>query len=263
MLVTSVAPLLALAGCSGDAPSGQVIATVDGSEITLAELNEEARTRNLDVAADRALRDVLLRELIERRLLVAEARRRKLDRTPEHILARRRWEEIALGQQLLQAAAREKGQVPEAELARFASEHPQWFADRAMITADVAAVPATIPQPLRQALGQATSREAMERLLVQGNVQARWTRQEWDSAAPPSGLEQLPGSGPFAVEQDGQLVIGTVVARRPTPVPPEQRLQLARAMIERQRAEEAMTRILQQARSKADISLQPTSAERP
>ena len=82
------------AGCSKAEPDGQVIAIANGEEITLGELNEEARARGLPIVNNRVLRESVIRDLIDRKLLVQEALRKKLDRTPQHLLAIRRLNEM-------------------------------------------------------------------------------------------------------------------------------------------------------------------------
>lgn len=74
---------------------------VDGVEITLAELNAEARARNLAIGNDRATRDLAVADLVKRRLLVHAAEARGLDHSPAFILAERRAHDILLAQQLV------------------------------------------------------------------------------------------------------------------------------------------------------------------
>ena len=90
-----------LTACHSSPPTGQVIAVVDGVDVTLAELNSEGRARNLAIGSDRAQRDAAIADLVKRRLLVRAAESRGLDRTPEFILAERRARDILLAQQLV------------------------------------------------------------------------------------------------------------------------------------------------------------------
>jgi EpsD family peptidyl-prolyl cis-trans isomerase len=254
--------LLALAACSEAVPQGQVIAVVDGTEITLAELNEEGRSRGIDIANDRANRDALLRELVERKLLVREAEARELDRSPDFLLAERRSREILLGQQLLAKAARDQGAVTDDDLRRFIAARPLAFPGRQSIRVEVAALPATLPAPLRQALARSPDRATMERLLGTAGVKARWSEESWDSAAPPPGLQGWPQGDAFLLERNGALVAGRVLARQAQPVPAEQQLPLARAMIAQERAEQALVAIVGKARESASIRYQPAYAPR-
>jgi EpsD family peptidyl-prolyl cis-trans isomerase len=257
-----LALLLALAACSKTVPEGQVIAVVDGTEITLAELNQEGRSRGLDIANDRGNRDALLRELVERKLLVREAQAREVDRSPDFLLAERRMREVLLGQQLLTKAAREKGPLTDDELRRFVAATPLAFDRREIVRVETATLPATLPPPLRTALAEAPDRLAMERLLAAAGVKASFVSENWDSAAPPQGLSAWPSGTTFVAERGDGLVIGQVVARQPQPVPADQQLAVARVMVEQQRAEQALATIVGAARQSADIRYQPDYAPR-
>ena len=78
-----------------------MVAKVNGEEITRAELSEEARARGVRLGSDLSLRNKLLADIIDRKLLVQKAIAAKLDETPAHILAKRRTTEILLAQQLI------------------------------------------------------------------------------------------------------------------------------------------------------------------
>lgn len=98
-----------LTACHSSPPTGQVIAVVGRVDVTLAELNAEARARNLAIGSDRAQRDVAIADLVKRRLLVRAAEARGLDRTPEFVLAERRTRDILLAQQLVTMRLAETG----------------------------------------------------------------------------------------------------------------------------------------------------------
>lgn len=254
--------LLALAACSDAVPEGQVIAVVDGTEITLSELNEEGRSRGLDIANDRANRDALLRELIERKLLVREAEARELDRSPDFLLAERRMREILLGQQLLAKAAREKGLVTDEQLRRFIAANPLAFGAREVVRVEAATLSGPLAPPLRQALVQAPDRAAMERLLAAAKVKATFRAENWDSAVPPQGLAGWPAGTTFVLERGGVPIVGQIIVRQAQPVPADQQLAIARTMVEQQRAEQALAAIVGTARKTAEIAYQPDYAPR-
>lgn len=115
---------LLLSACHPAEPSGQVIADVDGVEITLAELNDEARARNLPIRTDRAQRDAALADLVTRKLLVRAARARGLDRTPEYVLGERRMREILLAQQIVVARIAESAPATEQQVQQLLAAPP-------------------------------------------------------------------------------------------------------------------------------------------
>jgi peptidyl-prolyl cis-trans isomerase C len=65
-----------------DKTGGQTIARVDGLDITILQLNDELRRANVPPSQVDAARKQLLESLINRQLLVEEAIRNRLDRSP-------------------------------------------------------------------------------------------------------------------------------------------------------------------------------------
>jgi|KBSSwiStaDraftv2_1062776.scaffolds.fasta_scaffold47088_3 hypothetical protein len=126
--VTKLATVLALAvpalsGCH-DAPRGQVVAVVGNVEITLAELNLEARLRGIDISSNRMLRDSLLAELVERKLLVHAASDRGVDQMANSVLLEHRARDILLAQQLLALDDSSKAPPSPAEIRDWLARHP-------------------------------------------------------------------------------------------------------------------------------------------
>lgn len=109
------APALLIGACDRAPPTGQVVATVNGVEITLAELNAEGRARQWTIGTDRAQRDVALADLIKRKLLVQAATASGVQRTPDFILAERRLREVLLAQYLLDTELAEQSRRPGAD----------------------------------------------------------------------------------------------------------------------------------------------------
>jgi hypothetical protein len=90
-------PLLALvaSGCdSGStpkAPTGQVVATVDGEEITVRQLQAElSRAVAVPPAQQKEQRRAALNFIVERTVLADEARKEGIDKDPEFVLLNQR-----------------------------------------------------------------------------------------------------------------------------------------------------------------------------
>lgn len=251
----------------GDPPAGQVIAAVDGEEITRAELNEEARLRNLPVSRDMVLRDAVIRDLIDRKLLVRAARERGLHRSPRHLLTVRRLTEIDLAQQLLAAEQAGGDRLSDERLRQFIGENPHAFDGRVVLSVDRINIAAAVSDRVRKALAEARSVEEMTGLVAAAGLSADRRVETWDSAVMPAGilgqLDALQPGRSFAIVEGGSTVAGKVLSRTAQPVPEAQRLDLARAMIERQATERALQRILDQVRSSARIEYQPDFAPGP
>ncbi len=129
----------ALAGCNrgGGTPKGQVVATVNGEDITTHELNSElALARPPADVPRKTVEQVVLARVVERKLLADVARDRKLDKNPDFILAERRGTEGLLVQSLQQDIVR-KVPPPTREAAeKYIEAHPDQFAQRKIYTID-------------------------------------------------------------------------------------------------------------------------------
>lgn len=85
--VMIIAGVVALSGCSKN-PDNAVIARVNGTKITLGEFKRRVEQlppdRKQAVASDVKARQEFLEEIIHSEVLVQEATRQRLDRTPDH-----------------------------------------------------------------------------------------------------------------------------------------------------------------------------------
>ena len=95
-LIALASVSLTIAGCQKKA-EGQVVAVVNGEEITLTELNAEISELNVPESADKELvRSRVLQRMVDRRLLVQAAKEAGLDRDPEYLTQERRMREQLL-----------------------------------------------------------------------------------------------------------------------------------------------------------------------
>ena len=266
-LSLALAASMVVASCTESEPGGQVIAVVNGDEITVPELNAEARARGLVIGSDRGVRDALIRDLVERKLLVHEALARKLDRTPEHLLARRRMDEIMLTQALTSTLGRNDGGPTPAELAAVVKSRPQAFDQRALVSVDRIAVPANIEPGLIRELEGARTLEQAQALLAAKRVGAERRREVWDSASLSAEMfDEIGSSGEGQVvvlKSPDQIMITRVVSVIPQPTPPAARAQVAREMLRSEKAQAEYRRLLDGARSSAKIRYQRQFAPGP
>jgi EpsD family peptidyl-prolyl cis-trans isomerase len=176
--------LLALAACGKDdkTPTGQVVATVDGIEITASELNSEIAllpNRGGD-APKKLVESVALARIIERKMLAEEATKLKLDKNPQFLLAKERTEEGLLVQALQASIQQKVTATPRESAQKYVAENPQIFGDRKIFTIDQIQFlrPANIDQlPLKEAKTMAD----VERVLIDANIEYRRAPQQLDS----------------------------------------------------------------------------------
>ena len=110
--------------------SGQAIASVNGKEITMLQLNDELRRANIKADQYETASEQLLESLIARQLIVDEATRNKLDRTPEVMQARERATAQIIAQSYVQGVLAKIPKPSAAEIEEYYRLHPEIFQQR-------------------------------------------------------------------------------------------------------------------------------------
>lgn len=176
--------ILALSACgnSGKLPDGQVVATVNGKDVTIHELNAEIGLipNQGDDSLRKLVESVALARVIERKMLVQEAAKRKLDQNPQFLLARQRINETLLVQALQGDVQQKVTATPRENAQKFVAQNPQVFADRKIFTLDQIQFlrPANIDElPLKEAKTMGD----VEKILVGANIEYRRAPQQLDS----------------------------------------------------------------------------------
>jgi EpsD family peptidyl-prolyl cis-trans isomerase len=135
LVSVAAAALMSVSACHGQSGAalekGQVVATVDGSEITIFELNAEMQSSPAPAGVDRkVLEQMALQRVIERKILAKIARDRGLDKNPAYLLQERRASELILATMLRDQIASKIAQPNDGEIAAYQAAHPEFFAQR-------------------------------------------------------------------------------------------------------------------------------------
>ncbi len=162
-LIGGVALLTLLGACNdkAKAPTGQVVATVNGEDITVHELNGELQTLQGRIPADapkKLVEQAALQSVVERKMLADVAKKRGLDKNPQFLLAERRVDEGLLVQALQADIAKAVPKTTREAAQKFIEENPQLFAERKIYTLDQIqflrpANIASLPLPQAKTLG--------------------------------------------------------------------------------------------------------------
>ncbi len=250
LMASAALALLGLAACGGKskAPEGQVVATVDGKDVTVHELNAEIGlipNRGGD-APRKLVESVALARIIDRKMLVEEAMKRNLDKNPQFLLAKQRTDESLLVQ-ALQADVQQKVPATTREAAqKFVADNPQIFGDRKIFTLDQIQFlkPANIDQlPLKDAKSMAE----VEKILIDANIDYRRAPQQLDSLTINPGLTneivKLSSAGTgepfmFADQPAGApapvIYVNTVTNTKTQPFTGEKAISYAQNLLQRQ-----------------------------
>ena len=259
-LVATVALGVALAGCSKK-PTEQVVAVVNGEEISLPELNAELGNAQVPANVDKKIvQQQLLQRLVDRRLLAQSAKEQGLDRDPTFIVEQRRVNESLLVERL---AKRTNDTIPvptAAEIDKFITGNPSLFNGRQLYNVDQIAF-ATPADPTRlKALEPAKTMDDVTAVLQKLGIQYQRANRVVDSATVPpeqmSRITSLPKGEPFVVPSSGQVTVNVIVGSKAEPLPDTQARPMAVRALRSQSLSKMGEQRLKDARTKAKIEYQ-------
>lgn len=273
VLAVAVSASLMVSSCdrvkklvAGDKPTGQVVATVDGEEITSLELRAElGGFGSRDPAVMKAAQQQALQRIILRRLLAQEARREKLDKGADYTLQVDRYRETLLAQ-LYQRKLASKIAPPTKQQAQdYVSANPTRFAERKVLVVDqVIAAPNKIaPDRLRplKTLGE------VKTLLDEEGVPYQQNAAVFDTlTADPrllSGILALPDGEIFVIPQGGRLLFNQITGSRSVPLTGDVAVNYAQNVLRQQRAGETVGKQIEGMRKAAENKITYNPAFKP
>lgn len=273
IVVAAVSAGLALSGCDqikkltgGDKPAGQVVATVDGEEITSLELRAElGNFGSRDPAVMKAAQQQALQRIILRRLLAAEARKEKMDKATDYTLQATRGQETLLAQLYQRKLAGKIVPPTKAEAEAFVAANPIRFANRRVMFVDqVIAAPNKItPDRLRplKSLAEVKGLLDAEGVAYQQNAVVLDTL----SADPRlvQGITSLPDGEVFVIPQGGSLMFNQVTGSRSVPFTGDVAVNYATNMLRQQKAQETVGKQVTDLRKAAESKIVYNPAYKP
>ena len=243
-----------LAGCGNSGEEqlekGQVVATVDGKDVTVHELNAELQGVNLPQGTDRkAVEQAALQQVVQRRILADIARERGLDKTPMYLVQQKRAEETILAQMLQRSLASSIKQPTAQEVQTYIAQNPQLFAQRKIFTVDQIQFEA--PKDMRQlaAYEPFKTMEEVEAQVKKDGLRYRRAPATLDVAtANPQLVQQvlkLPAGEIFIIPAGQAVVANRITGERVEPLTGEDANRLATNMLQQQRYQDLLKRDLE------------------
>jgi peptidyl-prolyl cis-trans isomerase C len=249
-----------VAACEREA-TGQVVAVVNGDEITLQELNGELQSSNVPEGADRkALQQAALQRIIERRLLAQQARDEGMDKSPEFMLAQRQMEDGLLVQMLSKNATRGSEVPNQRAIDQFMKENPSVFSGRTVYQLDRIQFPMPEnPEPL-SALEDAHSMDAVAAKLDELGIKFNRGPAALDSAKlNPTVLQRilaLPQGEPFILPEGNLATVAVITGQAAQPISGDQARPLAVQAMRNKKVNDALQERLKRAKAEAKIEYQ-------
>lgn len=257
----TVATLALVAGCNRDAPKGQVVATVNGEDVTQQELNTELGSTNVAQGMDKQeAQRLLLQRVIERKLVDGLAKQRNIDSSPEYLAQRRRLDEILLAQlyakQQLAAVAVPSG----ADITKFMGDNAGMFSARQQLLLDQIRFARPANVSVLNGLDAVHSLDGVAAFLREHGVKFDRQAASLDSAALPAPLlaqvNRLPAGEPFVIPAGGLLTINVVTGRKAVANDPQQARAVAAQAWRSQKQQQALADQIAAARKSATITYQ-------
>lgn len=246
LLVASSLALAACGGAKGDsAPTGQVVATLNGEEITVADV--QAEIGDSAQSGNAAAQSQALQRIVARKLLAAEAKRRELDTTPLGSILKKRAEEDALAQLLSRKVMEGAPQVSASEIDEFLRTYPASITQRRIVNVDSLLVP-QIPQDVLEQLKSLNTLEAAQNLLNSRKVKYQKSGSVVDTLtldpAFAAKLVDTEGRDIFIVPEGTAAQVGQVTSSRLEPLAGDDARNSARALLVRKRNTELVSQTL-------------------
>ena len=236
--------LLALGACgkkdaAAGLEKGQVIATVDGKDITIHELNAELQGIQMPTGeARKIIEQNALQQIINRRILSDLARERGLDKTPAYLLQERRADDQILVDMLQRSIASTIPQPTKSEAQKFMDDNPEMFAQRKIFTVDQIQFELPADEAKLKAFQPLKTMEEVQAKLDADHLQYKRAPGQMDALRmPPQLLQQilkLPAGEVFIIPVPGRpiLVANKIVETKVVPFTGDQALAAAMQQVQ-------------------------------
>lgn len=259
LAIAGAVALLGLTGCEKK-PEGQVVAVVNGDEVTAQEVNGELGAAAAQGEPDQQMRNVALGRLIDRRLLADLAREEGVGNSPDYILRKRNLEENLLVQLMGEKLARDNKQPTAQQIDRMMAENPQAFADRTVFALDQIVFPMPARRDIVEALTPAKTMADVVSTLNRFGVKFQRGNNTIDSAnLPPDVFTQFKRVGtsePIIFPAGGAVSVLKILESKAAPVTGAAARQIATNAYTKREVEKSLKAKLDSARKDAKIEYQ-------
>ena len=273
LLLTAVlATSFALSGCEqvkkliGGKPEGQVVATVNGEEITAIQLRQEmGNFASRDPKIMKAAQQRALEGLILRKVLVQQAKEQKLDKTADYAVQVSRGEDNLMVQSFQRKISSGIAVPSRADAESYMAANPSKFSNRRVLVVDqIVAPPNKIPVAQFQA---AKTMDDVKALFGANNVAFQTNVAAIDTLTMDprmlAQLDKLPAGEVFVIPQSGGLLFNRITEARSVPFQGEPALAYAINAVRTQRSQEAVVRQVELLRKSAESKITYNEAFKP
>lgn len=267
ILILSIAASLSACG-SKEKKAGQALVRVNGEEITALQLNDELGRARVQPNQQEAASKQLLETLIDQQVILAEAIRNKIDRSPAVLQAIERAKKQIIAQTYLQSVTGKIPKISATEINNYYNQNPEFFTQRKMLYMRVLAIEGKdLSNELKSFMDKAKSLEEVAAWLTKNDVQFLRGRGARDTASlPPEMAKKLqtsPKGTLFIVNEGARSMLVSLDDIKDSPVTvKEAEPRIERALAEK-KIKEAIEAEVTHLRSQAKIEYLNASAPVP
>lgn len=246
-----------LIGCHEQSSGDEAIAFVDGRPLMGSELAADLTARRLSTeTVSPAVRSAATSKLIDRVLLVKQAKQEALDQDPNYKVMAAQAQESILIQQLLNKWRSSVVNPSKSDVRLFIDSNPQMFADRVIYLLDEVQTDAKGLDA--RALAPFHSMDAVIEYLHQNDRPFRRGSASFDTLTmgpvPARRIAQLAPGDPFVSFHGTTLIIRAVLRSSPTPLVDEAGIQVATQLWQRAVLKQLVAQKLKTLRAAATIT---------
>lgn len=214
---------LGLTACSKEKGGGQSLARVNGDDITVLQVNDELARANIPADQQQAASKNILESLIDRQVIVDEAMREKIDRSPGVLQAIERAKAQIIEQAYLQGVTAKIDKPTSAEMSDYFHKHPEIFGNGKvydMVSLLIAAK--DMNDQLKAELGSAKTLDEVAAWMRSHNVRfARGVASRNTMSLPPEMAAKLMGmhvGQMFVVNEGGNSMVVAIANIKDNPI---------------------------------------------
>lgn len=266
-LVVALAAV-ALSSCGDKEPSGQVVATLDGKEITATDLSNEmegytAPNPQARKQAERAALDAIL----SRKAIAAAAKKAGIDKTPGFAQKQQKLNEMLLVESWQESLAKAVPPPSKEEVDKFIASNPNLYAQRKIYDVEQIRMPRVNDPKLIEALRPIKTMDGVKALLTERNIPFQVANDKLDTLnAGPAVVDQivkLPPDEIFVIPVRNMFTVNRITNTTVSPTPPDIATKHATQLIKSQRTREAITRQFQSVLAQAKKEVKYSKAFQP
>jgi len=257
-----IVSLLSASGCHR-AATGQVVAVVNGEEVSISELNGELQASGVSSeGGDKAaIHSRALQSIIDRKLLAQAARDRGIDKDPQYLQQQRRVDEQLMINMLAKQVTKNVPVPTGSDIDGYIAKHPEIFAQRTIYALNQIQFAAPADRSKLKTLEADHSLDAVAASLTRLSIPFTSQKGSIDTATTPSALTRqitsLPPTEPFILSSNGRVIVSVIIDKQVVPLGGDQARRLAGDLLRRDAVTEIANSQVKQARAAAKIEYQP------